>query len=167
MTKTCVSLAFTLLIGCKGSTVDDLHAPLTSTAVAGCYQFSWSHPDSVLQRGSFLPDVVRLDLAPSCPNCPHDAPAAKNLSLGSPLPDTVQYAPDKSVPWYRRFYASWWSLAAPDTVSIVFNGNVERWDVRLSPRDGALIGRAEYWSDGGTLPPATVTARRTSCPIAA
>ena len=167
MTRTCLGVAFILLLGCMGTPVGGLHAPLALTAVAGCYQFSWTRADSVLQDGFLYPDIVRLDLVTSCPHCEPDAPAAKNLSLGSPLPDTLQDASGTQIPWHRRFYASSWRIAPPDTVSIVFNGNYERWDVRLRPRGGALTGQAAYWSDGGTMPPATVTAKRTSCPIAA
>ena len=155
------------IAACNGSVAGGARAPLTSGAVAGCYRFSWTRADSLLQDATFFPDLVRLDLSPSCPTCAPDAPAAKNLSLGSPFPDTTSTTPGGLVPWHRRYYASWWRISSPDTVTVVFNSNHDRWDVRLSPSNGVLKGQARYWSDGGTVPTAAVVATSASCGIAA
>ncbi len=162
--------AFAFVIGvssCGGPGPGGVAVTLSSAAVAGCYRFSWQRSDSLLQDGLFYPDLVRLDNQRACPECDADSRGAKYLSLASPLPDTVPYVPGKPIPWHRLYYASWWQIAPPDTLVIVFNANVEWWNVRLTPANGALSGRAEFGSDGGILPPANVTAVRTSCAIAA
>ena len=157
-----------VIAGCNASGGQSAHTALTSEMVAGCYRFSWRRSDSLLQDRPFYPDLVRLGSESSCPQCESDAPAAKYLSLGSPLPDTARYEPGKPIPWYREFYASWWRIAVPDTVVVIFNGNVVRWDVRLFRTNGALRGRANWWDDGGGgFPPTDVTAVPASCAIAA
>ena len=162
-----ITIAFIVIAaGCRANG-GSIRRPLTVEEVAGCYRFSWRRADSLLQDASLYPDLVRLEMKTSCPNCAPDSPAVKDLSLGSPLPDTIRYAPGKPVPWHRRFYASWWRIAGPDTVSIMFNGNVERWQVRLSPAADTLKGGADYWSDGGMLPPTEIIAEPMSCAIAA
>ncbi len=112
-----------VIAGCNASGGQSAHTALTSEMVAGCYRFSWRRSDSLLQDRPFYPDLVRLGSESSCPQCESDAPAAKYLSLGSPLPDTARYVPGKPIPWYREFYASWWRIAVPDTVVVIFNGN--------------------------------------------
>ena len=157
-----------IIAGCNASGTQSARTTLTSASVAGCYRFSWRRSDSLLSDRAFYPDLVRLGLEPSCPECDRDAPAAKYLSLGSPLPDTAQYVRGKPIPWYRQFYASWWQIAAPDTVLVVFNGNTVRWHVPLIRASGALRGRADWWDDGGGgFPPTDVTAVPASCAIAA
>ena len=157
-----------VLAGCNASGSQSTHSALTSEMVAGCYRFSWRRSDSLLQDLAFYPDLVRLGPERSCPQCDRDSRGAKYLSIGSPLPDTAPYVPGKPIPWYRQFYASWWQIAAPDTVLVIFNGNTVRWNLRLMQSGGALRGRAEWWDDGGGgFPPTDVTAAPASCAIAA
>ena len=160
--KAYLAALLSIIAGCNASGTQSARTTLTSASVAGCYRFSWRRSDSLLSDPAFYPDLVRLGLEPSCPKC------AKYLSLGSPLPDTAQYVLGKPIPWNREFYASWWQIAAPDTVLVIFNGNTVRWHVPLIRANGALRGRADWWNDGGGgFPPTDVTAVPASCAIAA
>ena len=166
--KARLAVLVAVIAGCNASGTQSARTALTSSAVAGCYRLSWRGYDSVSHAPELYPDFVRLSLELSCPQCDHDAPAAKYLSLGSPLPDTARYVPGRPIPWYRKFYASWWQIAAPDTVVVIFNGNTVRWDLRLTRTNGTLSGRADWWDDGaGGLPSTVVTAVPRSCAIAA
>ena len=153
--------------GCGSPHGGRLSGPLTSRVVAGCYTLTWERADSALRDRSFFPDLVQLRLSPSCPSCASDAPAARYLALGSPLPDTASANPGQPIPWHRRYYASWWEIHSPDTVTIVFNSNYDGWQLQLSPANGALRGPARYWSDGGIASSAAVVAISASCGIAA
>ena len=166
--KAHVAALLALIAGCNAPGTQSARTTLTSASIAGCYRFFWRRSDSLLSDPALYPDLVRLGLEPSCPQCDRDAPAAKYFSLGSTFPDTAQYVPGKAIPWYRQFYASWWQIAAPDTVVVIFNGNTVQWRVPLTRANGALRGRANWWDDGGGgLPPTDVTAVPASCAIAA
>ncbi len=141
------------------------HSPLELGTVVGCYQFSWQRHDSLL-TGSWVPDLVRLDSTPACPECRPDAPAASHLLVTTPRPDTAATSPGQPIPWYRYYSASHWRLVGPDTVKVLFNSNYTHWDVKLVAKDASFQGSAKYWADGGRFDttPAMVTSRRITCP---
>lgn len=103
--------------------------------VAGCYRMVAVSTGSAPELEA-LPDSVRL----------YPTRGISSLESGQAV---LRAWPDSA----RSAYAwSWWTIAAPDTLTLVFSTGFSGVRVALRPRDGGFAGSAAAFSDAQPAP---------------
>jgi hypothetical protein len=124
------------------------HPTQPARPLAGCYRLATGVPDDTTSALDALPDSVRL----------FATRGVASLEAGQSV---VRAWPDTA----RTGYAwSWWTVAAPDTLTLVFSTGFSGVRIALRPRDTGFAGAAAAFSDA--LPAPLATARAWLSPIA-
>ena len=108
--------------------------------LAGCYHLHTNVPAGTVGEVDALPDSVRL----------YDVRGVASLEAGRAI---VRAWPDSA----RTMYAwSWWEVATPDTLTLVFSTGFSGVRLALRPwgGDGYFVGSIVPFTDAHGVPPA-------------